>query len=120
MVAAICLLVYTESDTAINELDMSIKNCDGTTPCLLTCLGLIAYTCFCKPSPAFTLSSLAVWWQEGQVMGEEVFSDQSVFPRCLRLLEKRPALGDTRGPRPSPRVADQRQKGLFRNQIQRA
>lgn len=53
-------------------------------------------------------------------MGEEVFSGQSVFPRYLRLLEKRPALGDSHGPRPSPRLVDQRQKGLFRNQIQRA
>ena len=73
--------------------------------------------------PGFTLSSHAVWWREGQVMGEEVFSGlqdrcsrsqfmqdhmhqqlqwqwvlqveftyQSVFPRYLRLLEKRPAL----------------------------
>jgi len=53
-------------------------------------------------------------------MGEQVFSGQSVFPRYLRLSEKRPALGDNHGRRPSPRWADQRQKGLFRNQIQRA
>lgn len=53
-------------------------------------------------------------------MGGGISFGQSGFPKYQRLLERKPVLGGTRGPRPL-RLSDVRRwKGQFRNRVQTA
>jgi len=141
LIANICMLLQTQPCTLIHMCKVTLKSACAprcfmtsdqqilhSSPCLDVLLSDMHHTDTAKKYgatkvvPGFTLSSHAVWWREGQVMGEEVFSGlqnaaghkfmqhhmhqllqlqwvlqveltyQSVLPRYLHLLEKRPAL----------------------------